>query len=272
MAVSQKGAISFGLVYIPVELYTATEDNDIRFNQLSRKNMSRIRYIKTDDDGKPVANDDIVKGFQYEKDQYVVMTDEEFEKIKTDKDRSIQILLFHEQCAVSPAYYNKSYYVLPQKGGEKAFNLLRAAMQKTGKVAIGRTVMGASETLLMLMAANDAILLVTMFYQEEIKALPKSPQQPDISQPEMDMAVQLINTMTGEFKPGDYKDEYQEKLRKLIEAKIEGKEIQAPSERPPSKVINLMEALKASLDRSTPAGKPRSGAKGRKSAGKKEAV
>lgn len=252
MAVAQKGAISFGLVYIPVELYTATEDNDIRFNQLSKKNMSRIRYLKTDDDGSPVTNDDIVKGFQYEKDQYVVVTDEDFEKIKTDKDRSIQILLFHDQCALSPAYYNRSYYVLPQKGGEKAFNLLRAAMMKTAKIAIGRTVMGTKETLLMLMAADDAILLVTLFYEEEIKALPKSPPQPHIEEAEMDMAVRLVDSMARAFNPADYKDEYQEKLRKLIEAKVAGKEIEAPAERTSSKVINLMEALKASLEQAAP--------------------
>jgi len=266
MAVSQKGAISFGLVHIPVELYTATEDNDIRFNQLSKKSMSRIRYVKTDDEGNPVKNDDIVKGFQYEKDRYVVVTDDDFEKIKTEKDRSIRILLFYEQCSMSPAYYNKPYYVLPQKGSEKAFNLLRAAMQKTGKVAVGKTVMGAKETLLMLMPSDDAILLMTLFYEEEIKSLPKSTPQPAVDDAEMGMAVQLIESMIKGFNPADYKDEYQEKLRGLIEAKVAGKEIATPAERETPKVINLMDALKASLEQT------KSEPRGKKAAGKKKAV
>lgn len=264
MAVSQKGAISFGLVHIPVELFTATEDNDIRFNQLSKKNMSRIRYAKTDDQGEPVTNDDIVKGYQYEKDQYVVVTDEDFEKIKTDKDRSIRIALFTEQCTLSPAYYHKSYYVLPQKGGEKAYGLLRAAMRHSGKVAIGQSVMGSKETLLMLMATDDALLLVTLFYEEEIKALPKPMPQPELSDEEMTMAEQLIAAMSKEFKPADYKDAYQEKLRALIEAKLEGKDISMPAQHNTAQVINLMDALKASLEQAEPAPKGRQASRKRK--------
>ena len=134
MAATHKGGISFGLVYIPVALHTATTDNDIRFNQLC-KDGSRVAYKKVCSScGKEVGPGDIVKGFQYEKDKYVVVTDEDFEKIKTEKDRSIQILHFSDLSSIRPIYYDKTYHVTPEKGGEKAFELLRRAMLEENKV------------------------------------------------------------------------------------------------------------------------------------------
>lgn len=156
MAVSHKGAISFGLVHIPVALHTATQDNDIRFNQLCKSDHSRVRYKKVCSGcGKEATEDEIVKGFAYEKDQYVVVTDEEFERIKTEKDRSLQIIHFTDLSTIDPVYYEKSYHVVPEAGGEKAFSLLWRAMKEENKVAIAKTVMGVSETLLANHADRD---------------------------------------------------------------------------------------------------------------------
>ncbi|MCC8194624.1 MAG: Ku protein [Deltaproteobacteria bacterium] len=253
MAVTQKGAIAFGLVYIPVDMYTAVQDNDIRFNQLSRKSNSRVRYKKVDgSSGREIAQEDIVKGYQYDKDKYVVVTDEDFEKIKTEKDRNLQIILFTDHCTISPAYYNRSYLVLPQKGGEKVFNLLRTAMKLKNKVAVAKTVMGQKETLIMLQATDEAMLGVTLFYHDEIKSLPKTVAQPGATDAELAMAEQLLDSLTGPFEPEKYHDEYQERLRRFIEDKIEGREVAVASEGGGGgNVMDLMDALKKSLEENT---------------------
>lgn len=264
MAVTQKGAIAFGLVYIPIEMYTAVQDNDIRFNQLSKKTNSRVRYKKVDGaSGREIAQEDIVKGFEYDKGKYVVVTDEDFEAIKTERDRGIQILLFTDHCTISPAYYDRSYLVLPQKGGEKAFSLLRSAMTEKNKVAVGKTVMGQKETLIMLQPTDEAMLGVTLFYHDEIKDLPKSIPQPSFSEAERAMAGQLLDSLTGPFQPEKYKDEYQQRLRQFIESKIEGREVaMSPQDSGGGNVLDLMDALKKSLEESAgkkpaePASKP----------------
>lgn len=248
MAVRQKGAISFGLVYIPVALYTATEDDDVRFNQLTKDSGERVRYIKTcagcKQELKPA---DIVRGYQYEKDKYVVITDEDLEKIKTEKDRSIQILQFSDLDEIPSVYYDKSYLVQSEKGGEKAFELLRQAMQKAGKVAIGKTVMGTKETMLALVPTDDGIVLQTLYFADEVKALPKEAAKPQVGDAELDMAKQLIEGMSKPFDPAAYHDEYQQKLRDLITKKIEGQEIVEQKDEKPGNIIDLMDALKQSL-------------------------
>ena len=258
MAVSHKGAISFGLVYIPVALYTATQDNDIRFNQLHREDHSRIRYKKTCAHcGKEMASGDIVKGFEYDKDKYVVMSDDDFEKIKTEKDKTIQIIHFAELDSINPIYYEKSYHTVPETGGEKAFELLRTAMKDENKVAIAKTIMGNKETLLAIIPAQDNILISTMFFEDDIKELPKSYAKPGLNESELTMAKSLIESMVKPFEPSLYKDEYQVRLRELIETKIAGKEIVAPKEEEPSNVIDLMDALKRSIEQNKAASPPK---------------
>ena len=255
MAVSHKGAISFGLVYIPVALYTATKDNDVHFNQLHKEDHSRIRYKKTCGHcGKEVTSNDIIKGFEYDKDKYVIVTDEDFEKIKTEKDKTIQILHFADLDTINPIYYEKSYHTVPETGGEKAFELLRTAMKLENKVAIAKTVMGNKETLLAVIPAEDNILVSTMFFEDDIKEMPKSFPRPALNEGELTMAKTLIQSMSQPFDPSMYKDEYQERLRELIRQKIAGQEIVAPKEDAPSNVIDLMEALKKSLEQNQ--GKP----------------
>lgn len=249
-AVASRTVISFGLVAIPVSLYTATQDNDIHLNQLHKEDHERIRYKKTCGHcGQEVTEKDIIKGYEYNKDQYVVVTDDDIEIIKTEKEKSIQILHFAELNQISPVYYDKTYQAYPELGGEKAFELLRASLFAEQKIAIGKTVMGSKETLLAIIPREDGILIAKMFYANDIKDLQKTYNKPEILDAELSMAKTLINSMDTPFDPAAYKDEYQEKLKGLIQTKIDGKEvIEAKGEEVPNNVINLMDALKASVE------------------------
>lgn len=258
MAATHKGAISFGLVHIPVALHTATQDNDIHFNQLCKEDNSRVRYKKICAGcGKEVKSEDIIKGFEYDKDKYVIITDDDLEKIKTEKDKSIQILHFDDLKNIRPIYYDKTYHVIPEAGGEKAFELLRNAMIQEGKVAIGKTVMGNSETLLCIIPTEQGMLIEKMYYVDEIKDIPKSYAKPDVSEQELNMAKTLIESMVKEFQPELYHDEYQVRLKALIQDKIQGKEIVAAKSENEGNVINLMEALQQSIEQTMPAPKKR---------------
>jgi DNA end-binding protein Ku len=196
-----------------------------------------------------VKSEDIVKGYEYNKDKYVVITDDDIEKIKTEKEKAIQILHFAQLNQVSPVYYDKTYQAVPEKGGEKAFELLRSALMAEQKIAIGKSVMGTRDTLMAIIPREDGILISTMFYADEIKELQKQYVKPEVSEQEMNMAKMLINSMDTAFDPEKYKDEYQLKLRELIESKISGREIVAAVADSTGKVIDLMEALKASVEK-----------------------
>ena len=248
--ISHKSVISFGMVAIPIAMFTATQDNDIHFNQLHKEDNSRIRYKKTCGHcGKEIKADDIVKGYEYEKEKYVVITDEEIEKIKTEKEKSIQILHFAQLKQISPVYYEKTYQAAPEAGGEKAFELLRSALMAEQKIAIGKTVMGTKDTLMAIIPREEGILISTMFYADEVKALQKQYNKPEISDQELNLAKLLINSMDTPFDPEKYRDEYQAKLRELIETKISGKEVVASEPVSAGKVIDLMEALRASVEK-----------------------
>lgn len=248
MAAAHKGAISFGLVHIPVALHTATQDNDIHFNQLCREDGSRVRYKKVCSHcGKEVSNADIVKGFEFAPDQYITMTDADFEKAKTEKDKTIQILHFDELNHIRPIYFDKTYHAVPETGGDKAYELLRRAMLEEGKVAVAKTVMGQSEKLLAIIPTEQGLLVETMFFYDEIREIPKEPAHPEISDAELTMAKTLVNSMAKPFEPSEYRDEYQARLRQIIEQKISGKEITQPPQEKPANVINIMEALQASI-------------------------
>ena len=248
MPVAHKTAISFGLVHIPVGLYTATQDDDVRFNYLCREDNSRVRYKKVCAGcGKEVSAKDIVKGFEYEDGKYVVVTDADFEKIKTQRDKSISILQFAAVDTIPPIYFDKTYHVVPEKGGEKAFELLREAMMGENKVAVARTVMGSRDTLMAVMATADGLLAETLFFASEIKELPRGYARPEVESRELQVARTLIDSMDRPFDPKEYRDEYQERLRDLIQKKINGRRVVAPREEKQGGVIDLMEALQASL-------------------------
>ncbi len=249
MAIAHRTVISFGLVAIPISMYTATQDNDIHFNQLHKEDNSRIKYKKTCGHcGEEVTTKDLIKGYEYDKEHYVVVTEDDLDKIKTEKDKSIQIVHFAKLNQISPIYYDKTYQAIPSAGGDKAFELLRAALMAEQKIAIGKTVMGTKQTLLAIIPREDGLLISTMYYEDEIKDLAKSYNKPELAEAELSMAKTLINSIDTPFNPSAYKDEYQVKLRELIETKIAGKEIIASKSEVPSNVINLMDALKASID------------------------
>lgn len=248
MAYSYKGAITFGMVYIPITLSVSIKDNDIGFNMIDKKTMSRVKYKKTcvDCDDKEVKNENIVKGYQYEKDKYVIFTDEDFEKIKSPKDKNITILQFVDLDEIDPVYYDKAYYV-NATGGEKAFAVLAEAMESKNKAGIAKTVLGTKETLLLIRAKSGKLFVNTLYFYEEVQEEPKI-KPIKATKKELDLAVSLINQMTQKFKPEKFKDDYNAKVVKAIKTKIAGKEIvESKDEIKPSKVINLMEALKMSL-------------------------
>jgi len=250
VAVSHRGAISFGMVHIPVGLYTATQDVDIHFNQLCKEDGSRVKYKKVCANcGKEVSAKDIVKGFEYEKGKYVTLTDDDFEQAKTEKDKTIHILHFTNLSNIRPVYYDKTYHAIPEQGGEKAYELLRKAMKEENKIAIAKTVLGTKEKLLALIPTDDDIMVETMYFADEVKEAPKEIPQPEVSEQELHMAKLLIGSMEQEFNPAAYKDEYRQRLWEIINAKIQGKEIIAAPEEGQSNVINLMDALKASLEK-----------------------
>mgnify|MGYP000945591592 CR=1 FL=1 len=248
MPAAHKGAISFGLVHIPVALHTATQDNDIHFNQLCKEDGSRVKYKKVCAHcGKEVSGTDIVKGFEYSPGQYVVMDTSDFEKAKSEKDKTIQILHFTDIKNIRPIYFDKTYHAVVEAGGDKAYELLRKAMYEEQKVAVAKTVMGQSEKLLCIIPTDKGLLVETLFFHDEVKEIPKEPAHPDLNNQELTMAKTLISSMDQPFEPEIYKDEYQIKLREIIEAKINGQDIvQTPAEQP-ANVINLMDALQASL-------------------------
>lgn len=164
MPAAHKGAISFGLVHIPVALHTATQDNDIHFNQLCKEDGSRVKYKKVCANcGKEVGTQDIIKGFEFAPGQYVTMTDADFEKAKTEKDKTIQILHFTDIKNIRPIYFDKTYHAVVEAGGDKAYELLRKAMLDEGKIAIAKTVMGQSEKLLCLIPTTKGMLVETLF-------------------------------------------------------------------------------------------------------------
>ena len=248
MAYSYKGSISFGLVYIPVTLHSTIKNNDIGFNMIDKKTMSRVKYKKTcaDCDGREVRQEDIVKGYEYEEGKYVLFDEKDFEKLKSKKDKNITIEQFVNLAEIDPLYFDKPYYVAPT-GAEKAFSVLLSAMEEEGKAAVAKTVLGTKETLIAIRAKDGQMLLNTLFFAEEVTKNPAKEIKNEASEAEIRMAKTIIESMTGKFEPEKNKDEYREKVLAAIEQKISGKEINSPRERSEGKVIDLMDALQKSL-------------------------
>ena len=230
-------------------MYKATQDRDIHFNQLDKESKARIKYKKyCSHCGKEVTANDIIKGYEYEKDKYVVMTDDELEKIKTRKDKTIHIIQFAKMSEVNMIYYEKDYYAVPDTGAEKAYELLRQSLLSQKKVAIAKTVMGTNKKLLVLYPTKEGIIVKTLFYHDEIAAMPKAAPKMKLDENELNKAKMLIENMTKPFKAEEFRDEYQARLREAIMKKIQGQEIVAVESSGPSNVIDLMEALQKSLE------------------------
>lgn len=262
MAVAHKGSISMGLVLIPIGMYKTTTDNDIHFNQLDKESKSRIKYKKyCSHCNKEVTSSDIIKGYEYEEDRYVIMTDDDLEKIKTKKDKTIHIIQFAKMSEVDSIYFEKDYYAIPDVGAEKAYELLRQAMLAEKKVAIAKTVMGTNEKLIVLYPGKEGMIVKTLFYQDEVVEIPKKVPKIQLEKNEVDMAKMLIENMTKPFEPTAFKDEYQARLREAIMTKIQGKEIITPDIGDQNNVIDLMEALQKSLELSNTVNKPKTRSK-----------
>ncbi len=244
-AAARQTAISFGMVHIPISLYTAVQERGIGFNQLTQDGV-RVRQKKVrEDTGMEVLASDIVKGYEYSKGNYVVITDDELERIKSERDKTIRILHFAPPDSIPSVYYDKSYLSVPN-GSDKAYELLRRAMMEEHVIGVGQSVLWSKESLLALIPEEQGIRVQTLFYQSQIRAMPTSVGKPDISSAELEMGRMLVTSMTEPYKPEQYRDEYEDKLIAAIQSKIEGKEIiAAPA--PENSVANLMEALQQSL-------------------------
>jgi len=248
------GAISFGLVNVPVKLYSAVSKKTVRFNQLNAETGNRIQQKRVDPEtGEEVGYDQIVKGYELTKDRYVVITPDELESLDPEKTRTVDIEDFVDLDEIDPVYYDHPYYLVPDKGATKAYGLLLGAMKQANKVAIARVVLRSKEQLVAIRPSGDVLMMETMLFHDEvvpshdIEDLPEG-KELKATDRELKMAQQLIDSLSSEFDPTSYRDEYREKVLELIEMKASGQEIAVQPEAPePAKVPDLMAALEASL-------------------------
>lgn len=247
-----KGSLSFGLVNIPVRLYSATAGTGLEFDMLHKDDLSPIKYVRVcKKDGQEVPYEDIVKGYQYENGDYVVLTDEDFEKANIKKSRTIGIVDFVEASGIDEVFYDKPFYLEPDKGAEKPYALLREALNRSGKVGIAKFVLRNREHLAALKPSGKAIILDQMRYQDEMRPkddlkLPES----EVSAKEIDMALALIDQLSGNFQPDKYHDTYTEDLKKIIAQKAKGRPIKSKGAAPrETEVKDLMDMLRVSLQK-----------------------
>jgi DNA end-binding protein Ku len=269
-----KGAISFGLVTIPVSVYPATEEKTLRFNQLHDEDGGRIRMKRVCSiDGEEVGYEHIVKGYEYEKDRYVILTDDDFEAIPVESSRAIDIVQFVELEEIDPMLYKKSYYLVPEETGAKAYALLREALNKAGKVGVAKVSFRDKEHLAALRFRDEAFVLETMFWPDEIREADFGGVDvaSKVRSNELEMAQTLIENLTADWDPTEFTDEYRESLLRVVEAKINGEEIEVVEAEPTAKVVDLMEALKASVAAAKKETKAEAAPKKKKTAAKKAA-
>ncbi|HWF34660.1 MAG TPA: Ku protein [Solirubrobacteraceae bacterium] len=275
------GAISFGLVNVPVKLYAATSPKSVRFHQLSSKTGGRIRQKRVDSTtGDEVPFEDIVKGYEITPDRYVVITPEELETLDAKATKTIDVEDFVDLVDIDPIYFDHAYYVAPATGGAKAYRLLLDAMRESGKVALARIVLRSKQQLAALRPAGDVLTLSTMLFGDEVLTPDRldeldSVSEAEASERELKMARQLIDSLSSDFEPAKYRDEYRERVLALIERKAGGEEIAVqPTAEEPDAAPDLMAALEASLaavkderPAPAPASKPRKRAAGAKDGG-----
>jgi DNA end-binding protein Ku len=246
-----KGAISFGLVAIPIKVFPATEEKGLSFNQLHDEDHGRIKYQRVCSKcGEIVAFEHIVKGYEYEKDKYVILTDEELASVPVESSRAIDILQFVDHEEIDPIYYKKTYYLVPEETGVKAYKLLREAMAEDGRVGIAKVSFRDKEHLSALRFSGDVLVLETMYWPDEIRDAKFEELDKDakLRPQEVQMARTLIDNLTDEWHPDQYQDEYREALLQMVEKKVAGEEIEFIESPEPTKVVDLMEALKASVE------------------------
>ena len=246
-----KGAISFGMVSIPVRLYTATEEKDVRFNLLHAKDRARIKQQRfCPEDEEVIAWDDVVRGYEIAPNQYVVLDDEDFEKVPVTTTHTIEITQFVSLEEIDPVYYQKTYFLEPEEVGLKPFALLMRVLKETDRVAVAKVTLRQKEQLCTLRVYQNTIALETMFYGDEVRSsleLQAPGEEIAVTDRELTMAKSLVDMLAGEFDPTSYKDGYREALMEIIRKKAEGEVIATPQPAV-ARVTDLMEALRASVE------------------------
>ena len=273
-----KGSISFGLVNMPIALYPATRKEELKFRLLRKSDLSPVNYKRVaQKDGKEVSWDQIVKGYEYEKGKYVVLKDEDFERVDLEATQTVDIQDFVDVDEIDPMFFYKPYYLEPQKGGDKAYALLRDSLKESKKVGIAKVVIKTRQYLAGVKPEDSALVLELMHFAEELADPEKLhvPKKVEVGKREINMAKALIDSMSSKWNPEKYKDDYREALMEVIEEKVEsgGKEIEEkPKKAPkPTKVIDLVEVLKKSLEE-TGAAKKKGKGRARKSEREKKAA
>jgi DNA end-binding protein Ku len=250
-----KGSISFGLVNIPIKMFAATEEKDVRFRYLHKECMSPIKYQKVCPVcDKEIKDEEIVRGYEYEPSRFIIVDENELNSLKSEVNgKNIEILDFVKLSEIDPIYFEKTYYLSPQENGGKAYSLLEKAMLDTGKIAIARITIRNKQSLACLRVSEGILVMETIFYPDEVRPVsqvPGLPEKVEINEKELEIATKLIDSLTASFEPEKYKDNYREALNELINKKIAGKEIEVSKVVPQRNVIDLMEALQASLKES----------------------
>ncbi|ENH98004.1 DNA repair protein YkoV [Gracilibacillus halophilus YIM-C55.5] len=272
-----KGTISFGLVNIPVKLHSATENKDISLRNLHKECQSPVKYEKICPVcDKEVSNEEIVKGFEYTKNKFVILEDEDFEALKEEKDdKAVEIVDFVKLDEIDPIYFDRSYYLSPAEGGGKAYALLRQALDDTGKIGLAKITIRSKEHLAVVRIYHNTIVMETIYYPDEVRdfqEVPNVPEEAELADKELKTAKMLIDQLTTEFEPEKYTNEYRTALLDLIEQKKEGDEISTAKE--PEKednVTDLMEALEKSLDK-TKSGKKKKSTSQKNTSGQKKST
>ncbi len=274
-----KGSISFGLVNIPVALYPATTTDDLKFRLLRQKDLSPVNYKRVAEaDGKEVPWDQIVKGYEHEKGKFVVIKDEDFRRADVEATQTVDIAAFVELKEVNPVFFDKPYYMEPQKGGDKAYVLLRDALRDSGRIGIAKVVIKTRQHLAAIKPQEEGLMLELMHFASELRDVSEfaRPKAAKLARKEMTMARSLIDSMTEKWDPEAYKDDYREALEAVIQEKVKrgGKDLpKAKAARKPTNVIDLVSVLEKSLHRSGQAKKkaPVKKAPAKKAAAKKKA-
>ena len=238
--------ISFALVNIPIIMNPIIRNNDTSFNQLHNKCMHRIKYMKyCPHCKKDIKEKDIIKGYEYEKDNYLVFNKEELEKLKIENEKEIEVVAFVNISEIDPFYFEKSYF-LETENKSKSYNLFCEALKKTKKVALAKTIIGNKFYYCILRFINNGIILTTLYFEEEVN-VPDKDLNIKNNEKELNLAIKLIESLTDKFEPKKYKDEYQEKIKKAINDKLDGKQIKGKKRKPKEQVTDLLEALEKSL-------------------------
>lgn len=258
-----KGTISFGLVNIPVKMHAATENKDVKLRNLHKECQTPVKYQKTCPNcDREIENDEIVKAYEYAKNKFVVLDDEELENLKKEQaDKAVEIMDFVNLDEIDPIYFEKSYYLSPNEGGAKSYGLLRSALEDTRKIGIAKMMIRSKEQLAVIRIYENTLVVETIHYPDEVrdvKDVPNVPAETAKAEKELETAKMLIDQMSADFKPEKYQDEYRTALMELIEAKKDGEDVTIAEEKPkPDNVTNLMDALQESLDRAQQDKKPK---------------